>query len=66
MSDFKSRKFVQTIAAEVGLLLYLFFRCPSEQVVYVIAAVVTVALGYNVANAWLGRAVAKNGKTPEA
>ena len=60
MNGFKSRKFVQTIAAEVGLLAYLFFKCPAEQVVYVIAAVVTVALGYNVANAWLGRAVGKD------
>ena len=57
-----SRKFIQTLVAEGLVGIYLFTKCPESQVVYVVAALVTLALGYNLANAWLGRAVAKNGE----
>lgn len=61
MNGFKSRKFIQTLLAEAGLLVYMFVARPEGQMFYVaVAALVTLALGYNLANAWLGRAV--NGK----
>ena len=67
MTSFISKKFIQTILAEVGLLGYMFVARPEGQMFYVaVAALVTLALGYNLANAWLGRAVAKNGVDKEA
>jgi len=67
MNGFKSRKFVQTMLAELGILGYMFYAKPEGQILIIcIAALVSLALGYNLTNAWQGRAAIKNGKEPEA
>lgn len=55
MNGWKSRKAIMTTALEIFFGFYLWFKCPSEHVLFVIGAMVAMAIGYAAANAYLGR-----------